>query len=133
MGTLTLSGNLVSGPKSGSDAASLPRSVTTIPLLTLAATLGWTVESGTSTRVVASPSSFVVLSGVGATDTVTKAKFLLLFTSAPIDVKFTLEDASTPVITINGVSIIQFSDSKRLTGLSVQGAGTVEWYLCGDL
>jgi hypothetical protein len=131
LGTLEISGSLITGPADGSDLGSLPGANTTVVLGTLPEPLSWLVATGPSHRNFDSV-GYAGLSGVGPTDTVTKGKFLYLRTNGDLTLRLTFEDATTAVLSIAGTFAAQFGTGKLLTLLEAQGSAGVEWYVCGD-
>jgi hypothetical protein len=80
--------------------------------------------------------TYVTLSGLGATDDVTTADFLYLKTDAPMQVQLTLQNLGgsgtiTSVVPVYGMMVLEFPPSGYLTGLSVAGAGDVEYMVSG--
>jgi hypothetical protein len=91
MGQVSVSGSITLGPSSGGDG-SFPASQDTVPLALSQPTKQAGAMTGCMSRQLNSPSSYVTLSGVGATDTVTRCDFLYIRSDAPIKVRVTQVD-----------------------------------------
>lgn len=104
-------------------------------------TLGVCVKSeatavvGSITRTIASPASFLTLSGIGATDAVTQGSFLYVFTDSAMTLRITCDDGAgstaLELIPIQGLFVRQFDPSKPLELLEVRGSGRITYAACG--
>ena len=124
MGQVDLEGSIVSSPGTSSDGTSVPTATQTIPLRTTFSPRPWQVEAGPNARQITSPSAYVTLSGVGATDTVTKGTFLYVRSNAPVNVRLTMVNmqGGSPVVSVvnlYGTLIQEFPDTGQLTLLEV--------------
>jgi len=98
------------------------------------------VHTGLAKRLVATPApGWVALSGVGATDTVTRGQFLFFKASAPVLVRLTLDDGSGGDVVLDPLPIdtlapliLCFQSAKFLKLLEVQGSGTVHYLVSGQ-
>lgn len=119
-----------------SDAGTLPTTAQTVPFQLSPDPKPWNVQDGVNFRSINSSSSFVTLSGVGATDTVTNATFLYLRTNFSATVQLTMNKlgGGSPLveqIQVNGLLQIEFPQGGELTLLQIEGSGNVEWFVSG--
>jgi hypothetical protein len=136
MGQLNLSGTVQAGPAQVSDTT-FPSGETTIPFVSNPSPKGYNNDTGKNvTTQFASPSSFATLAAVGPGGPVIQANFLYLRTSTQIAFRLTqLQPASSPttaVVTVAGVLIVEPAPGFEITLVEAQGAGTIEWYACGN-
>ncbi len=76
------------------------------------------------------------LSGVGASDTVTQGNFLYVRTKNPMLLRLTVNTSGPVVIAdipVRGIFMLEFDETHPLVLLEIKGAGTVEWYISGNL
>jgi hypothetical protein len=95
---------------------------------------GYGQATGVLSRTISSPSAFIDLGEPG--NAVTKATFLYLKSDAPLDVRLTTDDGSggdvVAVVPVEGLCLLEFSSSKHLKLLEVQGSGRLEYFVSGD-
>ncbi len=133
MGTISLSGILVAGPSSGGDV--FPGSSFQVPLSFGDGSKQFGVATGILTQQIASPSAFHGLAGVGAGGVVTQGAFLYFKTRASMLLRLTVDDGAggveTSVVPVQGIFVLEFSTSRPLELLEVQGSGPVEYFVSG--
>jgi hypothetical protein len=130
---LQLEGTLTIGPPcaveccSGVDAAEA-----TLPVCVK---LDAAAVVGTITRTVASPASFITLSGIGASDAVTQGSFLYVVTDSEMTLRITCDDGAggtaLELIPVHGLFARQFPATKPLELLEVRGSGRITYAACG--
>ena len=135
MSTLTLEGNIMLGPQGaceGGGAAGLLN----LPFgLGSGGCGGACVAAPTktyNTKSLASPSAFAVLPGLGASDVVTKAKFLYLRSSSEVKLRLT-QTSGVQTVDVSGLCILQFPALKELVLLEAQGTANLEYIIVGDV
>lgn len=133
-----LTGSIVAGP---SAAGAVDGS---FPTMSAEATLGtkqtgFAASTGTLRKSLASPGSFVALSGLGAAagDAVNLGKFLYIRTDAKVELRLSQKDPGggadiVKVVPIEGLNLQEFPSSDGLTLLEAQGSATIEYMICGD-
>ena len=132
MAQVQLDGTVTVGPVT-SGSTSFPGAINTVSFSTTPTPKAAQVYSS-EVRQVSSPSAYAVLSGVGASDNVTKANFLYLKTNAPVLLRTTMV-ATSPLVAVEwvqGVLIKEYPDGHELYLLEVQGTGTVEYFVSGN-
>jgi hypothetical protein len=132
MSIVRVSATLAADPPSTGDS-SFPSSSTTIPFGLTGGINGKqaAAQTGAQSRLIASPSAFVELDGVGVNNTVPKGDTHYLRTSVVMSVRLTFLDLSTAVIPVKGVLLIEYDPANPLTLLEVKGSGQVEWFVSG--
>lgn len=134
MGQLQLTGALTAGPASSFDG--FPSMTASSPLQFMSTTKPSNVCSGSILRQVASPGSFVALTGVGAADTVTKADFLMLQTNSPLTIRKTIGDGAggttTVTETIHGLVVQEFASGYELQMLEAKGTSACQYLVSGQ-
>lgn len=135
MGQLVISGTLTIGP-SACGTGVFPTSTDTVTLDTTPSPKTSIVASGTISRYVTSPSSYVTLSGVGATDTVTKGDTLFFRCDAAVKLRFVQADPAggsdiTSVINVQGMLLQEFPLTGYLKTLEVMGTARLEYAFSG--
>lgn len=138
MGQLQLSGNLTSGPPQGAEF-SQGRMMINIALALKggAGCKAFGSATGVQTRNLNSPSAYVVLSGVGPDDTVTRGDTLYVFAPQPILVRITTDDGVggdvVSVLPLDGLMILEINQVRYLKLLEAQGAcNGVEYFVSGQ-
>lgn len=132
-----IDGTLTTGPSAAGDPT-FPGSSGEVALTLAPAQKPAVASTGFMRRVVASPGVYVVLDGPGSgtSDTLAQGNFLYLRTSAAMLVRMTYENGVTDIeaiVPVKGLAIIEIDESKYLRLLEVQGSGTVEWLVSGNL
>jgi hypothetical protein len=134
--TLTLEGNIQLGPQGaceGGGAAGLLN----LPFGLGSGGCGGGCVSAAAkaynTKKLSSPTSFVTLPGLGATDVVTKAKFLYLRAASPVKLRLTQVGGTPQTVDVSGLCILQFPPTLELTLLEGQGSADLEYVIVGDL
>ena len=138
MGTLNLTGTLVSSPPSSCDAPAFPSAMTSVPFTLLCNPKSSNVDTGAKTRQLNSPSAFVTLTGVGAGDDVTQADTIYARSRTPgIQLRVTFNNplgaAIVSVLPLAGLYIHE-PDAGSLyyaTKIEAQGIGTLEYFASG--
>ncbi len=134
MGELQLTGSLTAGPTLSS--SNFPSSTYAAPLAFIATTKPSNVATGAIRRLLTDPATYVALTGVGATDTVTAADFLYLQSDAPVHLEITCGDgAGGTTVTervVQGLLIVEFASTYELKGLRAKGAGSVQYLVSGQ-
>ncbi len=135
-GTLTLAPPSVVGTTiSASPIGTVPAGTTQIPVQLTPGTK----QSGVQThkkKTLNSPSTFQVMTGIGATDDVTTADTLYLKVDGPIQVQLTMQNPAggSPIVSVvplYGTMMLEFPTPGLLTGLSLQGSCNVEMLASG--
>lgn len=132
---LSVDGTLEVGPQSAGDSSfpsmsvSEPLALTPTPKLSNACT-------GTVVRNLNSPSSFAALSGVGATDAVTKGDTIYIRANAPIQVRMTMADPGggsdvVSIVPVYGLALVEFSPTGYLKLLEAKGVATISYLISG--
>lgn len=133
MGTLKLEGSIYGGPGTASDV--FPNASFNAKLATRTNPKSYGAASGVIQQRLASPSAFVVLAGIGATQPVTRGDFLYLRCDSAITLRITHDDGaggSTVVsIPVHGLYIYEFQDTKFLKALEAQGSALLEYFVSG--
>ena len=134
MGTVSFQGEIEARPQVVSDT-SFPGGRTDISLILTPTSKPAGVMTGVALRTINSPSSYVALTGVGVTDTVTQSNFVYLRTNAPMLIRLTFKDGSNPdivsVLPMNGACVYEVDVSRYLKLIEVMGSGQVEWFASG--
>lgn len=135
-GQLTLQGSLLSQSAQALDGSVLPASVITDQIATSQTPLGYQAEVY-QLRNVVSPAAFVALSGLGATDNLTRGKFLYVRANADVQYRLTFVDplgGSDIVSIIPGKLLVLEAHAVGLVKLiEVKGTAALEYFVCGDL
>jgi hypothetical protein len=134
LGQISLSGAFTAGPPTAGEGT-FPGALLNVPLSLTTTPKQYGVATGVLTRLLASPSSFVTLDGVGAAATVTKGDTLYLKSSGSIDLQLTLDDGvggSTTAVVTGRLFIIEFDTVKFLKLLEAKGSATVEYFVSGQ-
>ena len=134
MGQITLSGALLGGPPAGGE--SFPSSTFSAPLALRSNPKGYNAATGVLQRqVTTAVGVYSALSGVGATDTVTKGNTLYLRSNASLLVRLTTDDgiggSVVAVLPVSGLCILEFDDSKYLKLIEVSGSALIEYLVSG--
>lgn len=135
MGQLSLEGSLVGGPASVTDS-SFPASLFQVSLgFADGKNKQFNNASGVLTRTLASPGAFVVLSGVGSTDTVVQGTALYFKCNSDMLLEVTTDDgvggSVVAVLPVRGVVVLEVTDLKFIKGLRCKGSGPVEYLVAG--
>jgi len=129
---VTLSGNIQAGPVEGSDTARIPSGTISDPLaFSSGEELTYGVSTGLMVRILTG-ASLATLYGVGATDSVTKAKLLYVKTNAVVTLRLTFQDASTASVPVAGVLLYEANPSNPVTSIAVTGTATIQYAAFGD-
>lgn len=133
MGQVSLQGTLIAGPVSASDTT-FPGGSFNVPFATTPSPKPVQVQSG-DLRQVQSPLAYVTLSGIGATDTVTRGELLYLRTNVPMNIRITTKQTPGPdlvqVSKVNGLLIQEFPSAQYLVLLEAEGSGQIEYFVSG--
>lgn len=138
MGQVAISGTYQGGPVQV--GAGFPQAIFTTPLSTSVSPKPFSEASGVMQRrvAVASP-AFVVLQGVGPTDTVVRGDLLYLRCDAGLILRLSNQDPLAPLgpplvvtIPVMGLVILEFPASSPLVLLEAQGSATVEYAITGQ-
>jgi hypothetical protein len=133
MGTLLFKGDIEVRPQQVSET-SFPGGRADIILRLTPSPKPENVHTGVQLRDV-NTLVYVVLSGLGSSDSVTQANFLYVRTNAPMLLRLTFEDGASPdivsVVPINGVYILEVDQNRYLKLLEVLGQGKIEWFVSG--
>lgn len=134
MGTIELSGNLTVGPAS-SASGTFPALQASVGLSTTPSPKQMVVSTGVMSRILNAP-SFATLSGVGASDTVTKGDTLYFRTNAPMELRLTFVDPDggsdiVSVVPIYGLGFLEFPPTGTLKLLEAKGNGQIEYLVSG--
>ena len=130
MAQLQLDGTVTVGPTT-SGSNTFPGAINTVSFSSMKPAQVYSSD----VRQVSSPSAYVALSGVGSTDTVTKANFLYIKTNAPMLIRTTMDDAPSDIVAaewVQGTFIKEFPSNHELVLLEVQGTGTIEYFVSGN-
>ncbi len=124
------SGSVVAAPSATSDTT-FPAGTDDIPFNLNPSSKPYNVSTGNVVNVN-SPAAMVAIPGIGvAPGPVTQGQFLFLRTTTPMKVQKTYGATVIGPEPWSGLMIIEMDPNNPLTGLSVQGAGTVEYWVCG--
>jgi len=131
MGQVVLDGSITVGPVT-SGGGSFPTAVNTVSISTTPNPKQASVYSSDVRQL--QTAAYVALSGIGASDTVTKGTFLYLKVTGAMFIRKTTFDvvplvAETPV---QGTLIQEFPDTNYLMLLEAKGNGTVEYFVSGQ-
>ena len=131
-----LSGNITAGPATASDT-SFPGMSADVPLGTKQT--GFQASTGTLRKALASPGSFVALSGVGAAagDAVNVGKMLYIRSDARIQLRLTQKDPLAgpdivKIVPVCGLTVMEYEANDGLVLLEAQGSAIIEYMVCGD-
>jgi hypothetical protein len=127
MGAVSLDGSLTVGPTVPNQ---VPGGTVSFPVGTTPNPKTYTV-SDTGSKKVVSPGSAVAFGSVGTTGAVTAGSFLYLKTTAAVSISLSF-GGTTVILPLNGTLVMEFPTASPLTGLSVQGTATVEYFVSGD-
>lgn len=133
MARLQLEGTLTIGPPCAVECCGgVDGAETTLPVCVKVEA---TAVVGAITRTLASPGSFVTLSGIGASDAVTQGSFLYVMTDAAMTLRITCDDGAggtaLELIPVQGLFVRQFDPTKPLELLEVRGSGRITYAACG--
>lgn len=134
---VVLDGSLTVSPPSSSDGGDFPSMTIAESLSTLPNPKLSNCATGIVSRTINSPSAFVALSGVGATDTVTKGDTLLMKTKAQFTVRMTFLDPAggadiVSVVPLYGTMFAEFQPLGTLKLLEVKGSGALAYLISGQ-
>jgi hypothetical protein len=138
-GSLTVSPPTVVGTVvSSSPANTVPAGVSQVPLTLSVSPKQSPVNTGLRHKLLASPSSFVTLSGLGSGDDVTTADTLYIKSDAPIQIRQTMQNPAggSPIVsieTLGGVKFQEFPASGYLTLLEAMGSANLEVFISGPM
>jgi len=130
-----LAARLSLGPVDVVTDATLPSGLTSIQFGLRPSKKSALASSG-SVRTISSPSSYVSLDGVGTGESVTQGNFIYLRTSVPMLLRLTTYSSGgdvTAILPIDGIFAMEFDRTRYLKLVELQGAGTVEWLITGDV
>lgn len=135
MGRLRFEGSLTGGPPAVTDS-SFPASSFLVDLgFATGHDKSFDVASGVLTRQLASPSAFVALSGVGASDAVTQASALYFKCNATMQLEVTFHPPTGPdvvsVMPVSGPLVLETPDDFYIVGLRCKGSGPIEYLVAG--
>jgi len=138
MGITNLDGTLVSGPPSATDN-NFPSGTESITIHTATYPKSWSKCTGAQQRSVSvtiGGATWVTLSGIGATDTVTKADFFYMRCDSMLLVEVTQATPSgTPLVAtryLQGPMMLQSPSGYEITLVRVQGSATLEYHAEGQ-
>lgn len=134
MGQITLSGAFIGGPPAGGET--FPGTTFSAPLALRTNPKGFGAATGVLQRQVSTAVGvYATLSGVGATDTVTKGNTLYLKSNGNLLLRLTTDDGlGGSVVAVNPVSgfvFVEFDETKYLKLLEVSGNALIEYFVCG--
>lgn len=132
MNVVQFRGQLLAGPPSSS-TDDFPSGVVSIPFDLSPANKPAEVSFKT-TRQVASPGSFAVMSGVGGGEDVAQGTFLYGRTRGPMLLRLTT--AGSPdvvaVVPVSGLFAMEFPVGNYLKLLEAEGTGVLEYFVSGN-
>lgn len=137
MGQVAISGTVLGGPVQV--GAGFPQAIFTTNLGTSPSPKPFSAASGVLTRRVnqAAP-GFLVLSGVGPTDTVVRGDLLYMRTDSQLLLRLSQTDPLNPLVTlvrelyVSGLVVVEFPPSSPLVLLEAQGSATIEYLITGQ-
>jgi hypothetical protein len=138
---LTISGTLVEQPPPGCESPAFPSGVTSVPfgLNTAPCPKNSNASTGARVQTINSPSAFVTLSGVGATDNVTQGDTSYVrVRSGGFQLRLTFNNPASgsivSVLPLAGLHILECDAGSGfyLTKVELQGSGTVEFFASGQ-
>lgn len=129
-----LTAQLVTGPATSGDAG-FPTGVANFTFGLNPPQKSYEVDAGKVAKFN-SPSAFVVLSGIGATEAVTQARLLYLRVIVPVEIRLTFQDPGggadiVSVEPLEGVKLAEYPANGYLKLLEIKGSGSVEYYAAG--
>jgi hypothetical protein len=127
VGAVSLDGSLTVGPTVPNQ---VPGGTVSFPVSTTPNPKTFAV-SDSGVKKVASPGAAVSFGSLGASGAVTAGSFLYVKTTAAVSLSLTF-GGTTVVLPLNGTLVMEFPTTSALTGLSVQGTATVEYFVSGD-
>ena len=133
MAQVTLDGSLTVGPQT-SGSNTLPSVTDTVSFTTTPNPKAAQVYECKAYNLQ-SPSSYHVMSGVGVTDTVTKANFLYLASNASMKLRLTIIDSPANLVSetyFSGLFIQEFTETNALVLVEVKGTGTLQMIATGN-
>jgi hypothetical protein len=133
MAQVSLDGTVTIGPQSSSGGG-VPAAINSVAFSTTPSPKPAQVYIET-TRNVQSPSAYVELTGIGTTDTITRANFLYFKAASPVMLRLTMVDTPSDIVAeewVSGVIVHEFPDDHALKLLEVKGSGTVEYMASGN-
>ena len=135
MGELVLSGSLIAGPPCSRECE-FPSGITTLSLGFRYQPKGYSVATGILQQNISIGSgSWVTLSTIGSGSTVTKCDTFYIRSNGPLSMELTTDDGSggsvVAVLPLNGLSLLEFDESKFLKLVRLSGTATIEYFACG--
>lgn len=135
MGQIDLSGSLTAGPPSAGSGFPSASEVIGLQLLSSPKSSGVATGALVRTIAVADP-TWLALSGVGATDTVTKCDTLVVRCTSSLLFRLTTDDGAggdvVSIVPIQGLLLLEFPADKFLKLLEVQGTGQLQYFVSGQ-
>jgi len=135
VGQVQLNGTLTFGPSSsGGDV--FPSSIDSLQLATTPNPKPMPVATGTMSRNLQSPNTYITLSGVGTNDTVQQADTFYLRCDAPIKLRLTIVDPAggadiVAVIPHQGTMFKEFPTNGYLKLVEAMGSARMEYAVSG--
>lgn len=138
MGQVVLAGTFTGGP--AQVGVGFPTAIFTANLATTPSPKPFSAATGVLTRRVSQVApGFVVLSGVGPTDTVVRGDTLYLRSDAQLLLRVSQQDPLNPLgpalvreIYQSGLYVVEFPASSPLVLLEAQGSATIEYAITGQ-
>lgn len=130
MGQLVLSGSLSVGPATSSPNV-VPSASAVVQLFFANGSKASNVTTGSTSKVLNSPSAFVALGGIGTNEDVTTADFLYLNATAPILVELTTQDSAVNVVACAGPTMLNVNPANMIVGVRLKGSATIEYFASG--
>jgi hypothetical protein len=134
VGQIQLTGTLTVGPVSSGDNV-FPSATSSVNLASTPNPKPSTVDTGMVTRTIASPNAYVGLSGVGASDTVTKCDTFYFKCNSPMKLRITYFDVGGDIMSVepvNGTKVSEAPAGNYIKLLEVQGSGPIEYLASGQ-
>jgi hypothetical protein len=130
--TVTIQGSAISsGPSPVSDGSVFPAGATGIPIDLNPAQKTYNVSTGRQTPAINSTNAPQTLSGIGAGQTVTTAHTLYMRTTGVMTVVITYQTLGAESIPLSGLLLLEADPNRLITGVTVQGAGQLEFQAWG--
>lgn len=135
MGVLKIDGTVTAGPESSGGSA-FPSSSDQMQLQSTPNPKPMQACTGTIARNFNSPNAFTTLTGVGASDTVTRGDTLAFRCNAPMKLQMTFADPDggadiVSVIPVYGMNVMEFPSNGYLKLLQLKGSGPIEYLVSG--
>lgn len=132
---ISLDGTLSVGPQSPADNA-FPAGTSGEPLALTPSPKVSNACTGTLVRNLNSASSFATLTGVGASDTVTKGDTLYFRSNSPVQVRLTQADPLggsdiISIVNVYGTLLAEFNPVGYLKLLEAKGVATIAYLISG--